>query len=706
MITSVTRMLTVAAVILIFNFPVSAQLIWGEVNGPNGGEVYSFAQNATTLFAGAYSGLYSSQNGGVTWVKCHGLNECVYDLQMHPSGAIFAGTANFVWRSTDNGVTWERIAAGMLHANARSVLIRGNDVYAGTLGGGVYKTSVSGSSWSKVSTGIVSEYVWGLGASAQGTIIAATSMGISRSTNGGASWTTATGPFQTPVYFIYRQNDTTVLAGQGYDVLRSFDDGVTFTKIGGVFGTIQKLAINQNGTFYLAGWNGMYTSTDNGATFQEITTGLPMKKAYTVHCSNDGTVFAGLQIGVFATTPVAAVWHERNSGLNAEHVSCLKKDSENNIYAGTIVSGLYKVSQPFGVWQRILTTEQVHNILLVNDSLLFVSSALDGLYRSTDNGTSWTQMMSSFYFKSALGLCLTDSGHMMMGTYVVGSFIGGGIYRTSDYGNTWSFVGGGALTGNQHRAALNAGNGIILFGSNQGIHRSTDHGWNFTLSNTGLGVNPKITLLRKGNDGTIFAGTENGLYRSPDQGQTWSQTFVAIVGINDLAIEPSGAMMISTKNSTIFRSDDNGYTWNLMLFPAFPYEPTALLPMEIPIGGTMELLIGTRGNSVYSSNLPVGIEDHAVTPGEFVVMNNYPNPFNPETKIQFGLPEAAEVTITVCDIMGGVMTNHKGSYPPGAHLYTWNGSNLASGVYFYRVTMRSMHTGVIHTFSRKMVLLR
>lgn len=705
MITSVTRMLTVAAVILIFNFPVSAQLIWGEVNGPNGGEVYAFAQNGTTLFAGTYAGLYYSENGGMLWQKRHALSQCVYDIQIHSSGTIFAGTADYVWRSTDNGVTWERIAAGMLHANVRGVLIHGNDVYAGTLGGGVYKTSVSGSSWSKVSTGIVSEYVWGLGVSAQGTIIAATSMGISRSTNNGGSWTTAAGPFQTPVYFINKLNDTTLLAGQGFDILRSYDDGQNFTKIGGVFGTIQKLAIHQNGTFYLAGWNGLYTSTDNGITFQEMTSGLPMKKAYTVFAAADGTVFAGLQCGVFAATPVAAVWHERNSGLNSEYVTCLNKDAQNNIYAGTMYSGLFRAAQPFGTWERILTTEQVHSLLILNDTVMFASSALDGLYRTTDNGTSWTQMMSSFYFKSALGLCLTDSGHMMMGTYVVGSFIGGGIYRTSDYGNTWSFVGGGALTGNQHRAALNAGNGIILFGSNQGIHRSTDHGWNFTLSNTGL-VNMKIIFLRKGSDGTIFAGTEGGLFRSSDQGQSWSRTFVAVVGINDMVFEPSGSMIISTAASTIFRSDDNGFSWNLMLFPSFPYQPTALLPMEIPVGGTNELLIGTKGNSVYSSNLPVGIQDQETAPAEFTLSGNYPNPFNPETKIQFGLPEPAEVTIEFCDITGSVLTNHKGVYQAGSHFYTWNGSNLASGVYLYRVNMRSLKNGAVHTFSRKMVLVR
>lgn len=71
---------------------------------------------------------------------------------------------------------------------------------------------------------------------------------------------------------------------------------------------------------------------------------------------------------------------------------------------------------------------------------------------------------------------------------------------------------------------------------------------------------------------------------------------------------------------------------------------------------------------------------------EFVLMQNHPNPFNPTTNINFTIPNPEFVTLKVYDILGNevaVLVNE--SLDKGVHEVTFNGNNLASGVYIYRL---------------------
>jgi hypothetical protein len=87
-------------------------------------------------------------------------------------------------------------------------------------------------------------------------------------------------------------------------------------------------------------------------------------------------------------------------------------------------------------------------------------------------------------------------------------------------------------------------------------------------------------------------------------------------------------------------------------------------------------------------------------PGELNLFNR-PNPFNPATDICFTLPEASHVKLEVFNIAGQVVTTLTDRYlDAGEHVYTWDGSNVASGVYLYRITTDD----VVET--RKMVLMK
>ena len=83
--------------------------------------------------------------------------------------------------------------------------------------------------------------------------------------------------------------------------------------------------------------------------------------------------------------------------------------------------------------------------------------------------------------------------------------------------------------------------------------------------------------------------------------------------------------------------------------------------------------------------------DDASLPEAFALHNNYPNPFNPVTNISFDIPEVAEVTLEIYNVMGQkVRTLAQGQHEPGRYKIQWNATNdygqaLSSGMYIYRI---------------------
>ena len=110
----------------------------------------------------------------------------------------------------------------------------------------------------------------------------------------------------------------------------------------------------------------------------------------------------------------------------------------------------------------------------------------------------------------------------------------------------------------------------------------------------------------------------------------------------------------------------------------------------------------------------VTVDDSAVLPTEFALHQNYPNPFNPNTVIRYDLPEAAQVTITITDLLGReVRQLVAGKLEPGWKSVTWDASDAAgkpvsAGVYFYQIKVyNSDEIGAgNYTQTRKMVLLK
>lgn len=109
-------------------------------------------------------------------------------------------------------------------------------------------------------------------------------------------------------------------------------------------------------------------------------------------------------------------------------------------------------------------------------------------------------------------------------------------------------------------------------------------------------------------------------------------------------------------------------------------------------------------NTIFQNSYidPVSVEQIGTEiPSDYFLSNNYPNPFNPVTKIDYSIPKDFDLEIAVYDILGNeVAVIHKGMQKAGNYSVHFNGTNLSSGVYFLK-----MKSGAFIQ-TRKMMLLK
>ena len=100
----------------------------------------------------------------------------------------------------------------------------------------------------------------------------------------------------------------------------------------------------------------------------------------------------------------------------------------------------------------------------------------------------------------------------------------------------------------------------------------------------------------------------------------------------------------------------------------------------IHVGSTFNL------DDLSLSGTAAGVAEQTAQPLAYTLSQNFPNPFNPSTVIQYQIPGAGPVRLTVYDILGReVATLVDGVQQPGTHEARFDGGGLASGVYLYRI---------------------
>jgi hypothetical protein len=197
-------------------------------------------------------------------------------------------------------------------------------------------------------------------------------------------------------------------------------------------------------------------------------------------------------------------------------------------------------------------------------------------------------------------------------------------------------------------------------------------------------------ILQPAQAGVLYAtGTQGGgeLY-------TLSTTTGQVTVVGKLGDPEIASMAIRPTDGKIYGI---GLTGNsTLLYKIDPQSGAAVRTVTVPLGNL-------RAITMRSDTLLVSVKDRqpSSTPLEFALSQNYPDPFNPSTTINYSLPKASHVKLKVFNALGQeISTCVDKTEEPGYKSVEWNASGVASGVYFYRLQAGDF----VHT--KKLLLLR
>jgi len=193
------------------------------------------------------------------------------------------------------------------------------------------------------------------------------------------------------------------------------------------------------------------------------------------------------------------------------------------------------------------------------DTLFAGSYQWDSLYRSTNNGGTWSIVLNADHVNDIV----IQNGNVYACNY-------NGVSRSTDFGNTWTRGNAGLPSGGF--AAVNSlafVNSLIFAATNGGVYRSSDGGDNWTNSSSGLPtLGPTIFAITVlGNN--LIAGTEDGVYRSTNLGQAWSPAY-GNMPIDFRGLRPRVWKLHVTDNGVfagtdaygVYRSTNSGAGWD------------------------------------------------------------------------------------------------------------------------------------------------
>jgi photosystem II stability/assembly factor-like uncharacterized protein len=284
------------------------------------------------------------------------------------------------------------------------------------------------------------------------------------------------------------------------------------------------------------------------------------------------------------------------------------------------------------------------------------------------------------------------------------------IWRTTDGGQTLNVVWAPQLprTNNEWNAVAfapeNPSIGVVV-GDDKWVAYTSDRGYHWTLGTTNLPAADSLTDIDRVvmiNSTTAFAVGEKGrLLKTTDAGHTWQMQAVpwaATLQLWNIKYDTPNQLWVSGPDRMCYYSSNGGTTWTSIpvTLIASTYDVKSLFYQ-----GTKGILwAGTEyGTVVKRTDQPVTGGDTPKLP--FALDQNYPNPFNPSTTIEFTIAKNDHVSLNVYDVSGRlVATVMNKNLKAGKHTVSFNARELATGVYFYKL---STSTG---DEVRKMVLIR
>ncbi len=241
-------------------------------------------------------------------------------------------------------------------------------------------------------------------------------------------------------------------------------------------------------------------------------------------------------------------------------------------------------------WQKIANFSYVYALAITASGDIFAAAG-DTLYRSTDDGVHWSPMVLKLQpYNGIQYLVIAPNGNIFACSEM------GSIYRSTDNGDTWTLLNTPANTTILGMACDSAGR-LFIAGCFGGVMRSIDNGetWQTVLTNAdihGIVVGPSGDVIAG-----CFAGRGNrpGGFRSTDNGTRWQPYDI---GFTSLSWNSSGTMfacngcledfalsgIIGGGGPNIFRSKNNGLSWDTTA-PRMGYDVLVTADGQVLAGG-------------------------------------------------------------------------------------------------------------------------
>ena len=412
------------------------------------------------------------------------------------------------------------------------------------------------------------------------------------------------------------------------------------------------------------------------------------------------------------------------------------------LFVACAVCASVPVDEAFAQWYKIpqMQYSRIWSIITTNDNTIFVGADNATLLRSTDGGLTWTNLATwQNGLESDTVLSLVKGG----GYIFAGTNGPGGLYRSSDNGDSWMLSGQG-FPGNTAINGMTYSDDVVYAAANIGVYASTDSGKSWNADTVGLNMGPwyeydvtpsgivGITAV----DSALFAvrswdvNTRGGVYGAREDSTVWKpiglDTFptyglfgIAAIDTNVFVATARGIFLYSGSDST-WLPRSNGLpdeiqacimtTVDSLLFVYENYSRNGELFVTSDLGQTWKtiddstlsnssvttmvatskfLFAGTQSGAwrIPMSDIITAVnEKPPQRPSGFALLQNYPNPFNPTTKIEYALTSKQRVALNVYTVLGEkVTTLVNETQAAGTYSVTFNAVNLPSGMYFYRL---------------------
>jgi len=670
---------------------VSAQNKWLKLNGPQGCCISGLFSCGDTIIAGSglYKGLiFYSFDAGERWQQSNiKLNDRILSFIIADDGSfIAAASSNGLYNSFDLN-TWSQI-----HKDGRYFIGLGKDwngfLYAGNDIGKIYVSSDNGQTWtiSLNGSGNTSNFVL----YKDSVLFLGGYSKIYRLQKNISSWDITS--FDTldlnATYKVFSDTIGNIYTQMGGKIFISTNVGNTW-KLQSDFGAEEMYDCIYNNRIIGAfgdetPWPGkewgMALSDDKAITWRWDNNGMPSKfsAAICLAKSSDNTYVGTNAAGVFKSTNFGDSWFPVNNGINAANTVSINLDNEGNLWAACWSNGLYKSTDKGLTWSlknNGFTNSYLMSVISDTTDIL-IASTEDGTFRSSDKGENWGLLNSSFYYyfyKDKLNR-------------IYGLSYGAGLYRTTDQGNNWTRLDNGFINGYVFGFAIDSSNNIYTGTYGGAIYKSTDDGTSWTNVYQSSNSSSGISCIAIAPNGNVFAANiDEGILRSTDNGLNWKLVksdngFPTTYPVN---VNKKGVVFAGGVNSKFYSSTNNGDTWvditdNLALTEV----------RDIKFDKDDKIYLATD-ESVWTSSpdSSVSVKDNSPIIQQYSLSQNFPNPFNPTTTIKYSIKDPGFVKLEVYDILGRkVETLVNEEKVEGDYEANFNGRNLSSGVYIYRLT--------------------